>query len=99
MLPISDRRNRQRAYLERLEQTMTEEPPESSSRFATDIDVSQTDIRRLVRAQLQAIQSDAEQAVSGANDLMTRAHLADLAERTHTVLENGIKGLRVIDRN
>ena len=91
------RRNLQRAYLERLEEIMTEEPEASSSRFATPVDVSQSDIRPLLRAQLVALQFDAVQASSRSNSTMGRAHLADLAERAQAILENDVRGVRVIE--
>jgi hypothetical protein len=91
------RRNLQRAYLERLEEIMTEEPESSSSRFATLVDVSQSDIRPLLRAQLAALQFDAVQAASRANGTMSRAHLTDLAERAQAILENDVRGVRVIE--
>jgi hypothetical protein len=91
------RRNLQRAYLERLEQIMTEEPSDSSSPFATEVDVSQSDIRPLVRAQLISVQFESIQASSGATDAMTRAHLLDLAERAQAILENDVRGVRVIE--
>lgn len=91
------RRNLQRAYLERLEEIMTEEPESSSSRFATPVDVSQSDIRPLLRAQLAALQFDAVQAATRASGTMSRAHLTDLAERAQAILENGVRGVRVIE--
>lgn len=94
------RRNLQRAYIERLEWLMTQEPPELSSRaarFATPVDVSQSDIRPLARAQLTQIQADAERALLGTSDEMSRAHLAGLAERAKEVLENTNRSMRVIN--
>ena len=86
------RRNLQRAYIERLEHLMTEEPPDpppGASNLVTRVDVSQSDIRPLARAQLQTIQENAERSAIGASDEMTRAHLVDLAARARAILENG----------
>jgi hypothetical protein len=93
------RRNLQRAYLERLEWLMTEEMPELSARaarFATAVDISQSDIRPLARAQLTQIQADAERALAETSDGMTQAHLIDLAERAKAILDNTIRGIRVM---
>jgi hypothetical protein len=88
------RRNLQRAYVERLEYLMTEEPaaPRQGAGNVTRVDVSQSDIRPLARAQLQSIQEAAELAATGAGDEMTRAHMVDLAARARTILENGGAG-------
>ena len=88
------RRNLQRAYVERLEYLMTEEPPapRQGARNVTRVDVSQSDIRPLARAQLEAIRDQAELAATGAGDEMTRAHMVDLAARARAILENGGEG-------
>jgi hypothetical protein len=94
------RRNLQRAYIERLEWLMTEEAPELSgqaARLSSPVNVSQSDIRPLARAQLARIQADAERALSDADDELTQAHLVDLMERARAMLENGIRGVRVIE--
>lgn len=93
------RRNLQRAYIERLEWLMTEEveTPSRNARFSTAIDVSQSDIRPLARAQLARISADAESALEDADDELSRAHLADLTQRANGVMENAVRGVRVID--
>jgi hypothetical protein len=93
------RRNLQRAYIERLEWLMTKEPSKPSSRaaqFATPVNVSQSDIRPLARAQLTQIQANAERALIDTSDEMSRAHLVDLAERAKAILENTIRGITVM---
>ena len=89
------RRNLHRAYVERLEYLMTEEPPDPpplAESFVTRVDVSQSDIRPLARAQLERIRDGAEQAATAARDELTRAHLVDLGARARAILENGNDG-------
>jgi Met-zincin/Domain of unknown function (DUF5117)/Domain of unknown function (DUF5118) len=89
------RRNLQRAYLERLEYLMTEEPPAPPAfrgNSVTQVDVSQSDIRPLIRAQLNEIKGDAERAAGRTRDRVTRAHLEDITARAEAILENGNGG-------
>ena len=86
------RRNLQRGYLERLEYLMTQEAPPTPSFFANfgfvNIDVSQSDIRALVRGELETIQRDANRALSrGVSDNMTRLHLRDVVARVEDILD------------
>lgn len=80
------RRNLQRAYIERLEYLMTEEQG-SASRFSTRtaIDVSQSDIRAVVRAELKALKSDLQK--SRIQDRMSAIHIEDLVERIDLILD------------
>ena len=80
------RRNLQRAFIERLEYLMTEEQG-SASRFSTRtaIDVSQSDIRAVVRAELKALKSDLQR--SRISDRMTKIHIEDLVERINAILD------------
>ena len=73
---------------------MTEEPqtPPQSAGNLTRVDVSQSDIRPLARAQLETIQEDAERVATGTGDEMTQAHMVDLAARVRAILENGSDG-------
>ena len=81
------RRNLQRGYLERLEYLMTEE---FSSNFAfffgTTVDVSQSDIRPLVRGILADLQTEIGTATSRTRDAMTRFHLQDATARIEAML-------------
>jgi len=89
------RRSLQRAYLERLEYLMTEEPaapPAAAGNNITRVDVSQSDIRPLSRAQLREIMEDARWAAGRTEDRVTRAHLVDLADRAEAILEGGNGG-------
>jgi hypothetical protein len=90
------RRNLQRGHIERLEYLMTEEQELPDSEFfryytgRTPIDVSQSDIRPLVRGELQdldgAIASALRiRAVSG--DRTTRLHLEDARARIEAILD------------
>ncbi|MBW1297891.1 zinc-dependent metalloprotease [Aquimarina litoralis] len=86
------RRNLQRAYIERLELLMTKEQtpiPMGFRRFVrrTNVDVSQSDIRPIVRAELRNLQRDIRNAIGRTSDRMTRYHLQDAAERISLILD------------
>jgi uncharacterized protein DUF4953/uncharacterized protein DUF5117/uncharacterized protein DUF5118 len=84
------RRNLQRAHIERLRWLMNEEPPTPPAFFGnrvTRVDVSQSDIRPLVRAQLGALRTQAQSAAGNTRDRMTRVHLEDVVERITAILE------------
>ncbi len=89
--PVIDihRRNLQRAHVERLEWLLTEEPevPGGSFFASARMDVSQSDVRPLVRAQLEELRNEARRAAGRAPDRVTRAHLRDVAERIERILE------------
>ena len=85
------RRNLQRAYIERMEYLMTEELPDISAQFRrflgmTSVNVSQSDIRPMVREQLETLQSDISSAKSRVSDRATRVHLADAERRIENIL-------------
>lgn len=81
------RRNLQRGYLERMAYLMNEE---FSSNFAfffgTSVDVSQSDIRPIVRGQMEALQRKASAASRRTRDKMTRYHLEDVVVRIDELL-------------
>lgn len=86
------RRNLQRAYLERLEFLMTKEQtpiPANFRRFVrrTNVDVSQSDIRPIVRAELKNLQRNINSAIGRTSDRMTRYHLQDATERISLILD------------
>jgi hypothetical protein len=83
------RRNLQRGYIERLAYLMNEEPPTRTGPFARapTVDVSQSDIRPLVRAQLGALLAEAESAARRTGDEVTRYHLEDVAVRIQVILD------------
>ena len=86
------RRNLQRGYIERLAYLMNEEPPAPGNNpFAqaalTAVDVSQSDIRPLARAQLRDLRGEAETAAQQTGDQITRYHLEDIVVRIDAILE------------
>src|SRR6478609_90111 len=86
------RRNLQRAHIERLEFLMKEEvtpPPANFRSFAgyTAIDVSQSDIRPIVRGELKALRSQLTQALARTTDTITRYHLDDCIQRINVILD------------
>lgn len=86
------RRNLQRAYVERLETLMTKEQPSLSSAFArfssrTNIDVSQSDIRAIVRQELKDLKRTLQNNTGRMSDKISRIHLIDLVERIDLILD------------
>jgi len=86
------RRNLQRAYIERLEELMTEELPTIPARFRqqigwTQVNVSQSDIRPMVREQLENLQEDAQRAAARTSDRATVVHLNDVDRRIENILD------------
>ena len=83
------RRNLQRAYIERMEFIMENEQniPAAVRRFfgGTPINVSQSDIRAIVRAELKSLRSSLRNA--GGADSMSRIHIADALERVNNILD------------
>jgi hypothetical protein len=85
------RRNLQRAYVERLEFIMNNEQraiPAAFRAFAgqSNVDVAQSDIRPIVRAELNQLQRDARNASGKSSDALMRIHLQDLVERIEAIL-------------
>ncbi len=84
------RRNLQRAYIERLQYLMEKEQPSYPAEFAdyagiTKVDVSQSDIRAIARAELKKIKGMATSAKP--SDSMSQYHLDDLVARIDEILE------------
>lgn len=83
------RRNLQRAYIERMETIMTSEQniPAAFRRFfgGTSVNVSQSDIRAVVRAELKSLRSQLRNARGG--NSMSRIHIADALERVNLILD------------
>jgi len=85
------RRNLQRAYIERMEYLMTEELPSVPAAFRqfvgfTSVDVSQSDIRPMVREQLEILQRDINNTKNRVSDRATKLHLADAERRIDNIL-------------
>jgi len=86
------RRNLQRAYVERLETLMTKEQTSlsgPSARFSsrTNIDVSQSDIRAIVRQELKDLKRTLQSNTGRMRDKISRIHLVDLVERIDLILD------------
>lgn len=85
------RRNLQRAYIERMEYLMTkdqEQVPAQFRRFIsrTSVDVNQSDIRAVTRAELKTLQSAIRSGLGRTSDSMSRIHLQDALERIDAIL-------------
>lgn len=83
------RRNLQRAYIDRIEYLMTKDQPNLPANFRrfvtrTKVEVSQSDIRAIVRAQLNILRGQLRDA--GGNTL-TRYHYQDALERIENILD------------
>ena len=79
------RRNLQRAYVDRLEYLMTKE--QEGTRNATEVEVSQSDIRAVSRAELNNLLRSINSAIGRTSDMMSRYHLQDLKERIEVILD------------
>ncbi|PRY12792.1 uncharacterized protein DUF5118 [Pontibacter ummariensis] len=81
------RRNLQKAYLDRVNYLLNEEPARGrSSRYGTPVDLSQSDIRSVLRGELVKLQSQLKRSQSRyANDL-TRYHVDDAIVRIDNIL-------------
>ena len=79
------RRNLQRAYLERMAFLMTEK---QSTGFGqtTKVNVSQSDIRPIVRGQLAQLKRDVINAKTRTSDRMTQFHLNDVLTRIEEIV-------------
>ena len=84
------RRNLQRAHVERLEDLMKEEPAPVPANFraffgGTPIDVSQSDIRPMVRAELKTLRTQINGAIARTADPMSKYHLEDAVQRINNI--------------
>tara|TARA_B100000929_G_scaffold212801_1_gene169931 strand:- start:662 stop:3157 length:2496 start_codon:yes stop_codon:yes gene_type:complete len=89
------RRNLQRAYIERMEHLMNEEQDEIPARWRnwvtrSNVNVSQSDIRPVVRGELKALERQVKNSVYSSGDTLTRYHLQDVLKRIDLIL-NPIK--------
>jgi len=86
------RRNLQRAYLEKFEFLMKEEQPvpaanvKASTGF-TPIDLSQSDVRPLVRAELKKLRAQINLALPKTADVVSKYHLEDCIKRIDLLLD------------
>ena len=89
------RRNLQRAYIERMEHLMNEEQDEIPARYRdwitrSNLDVSQSDIRPVVRGELKTLERQIKNSLYRSGDTLTRYHLQDVLKRIDLIL-NPIK--------
>jgi len=85
------RRNLQRSYIDRMAYLMTKDQPEVPQQFRrfvsrTAVDVNQSDIRAITRAELITLQSAVRSAIGRTGDTMTKIHLRDALERIDAIL-------------
>jgi hypothetical protein len=85
------RRNLQRAYIERMESLMNDELPSVPAAFRqflgwTQVNVGQSDIRPIVRDQLEQLLADVQRSKTRVNDRATRVHLNDIERRIDNIL-------------
>lgn len=88
------RRNLQRAYVEKMGELMTEEQDEIPARYRSwvtrsNVNVSQSDIRPVVRGELTTLQRQLRNTANS-GDTLTRYHKQDLLKRIDLIL-NPIK--------
>ncbi|WP_194852456.1 zinc-dependent metalloprotease [Nonlabens antarcticus] len=77
-------RDLQRAYVDRLSYLMTGEL--QRGRGGDYYDVSQSDVRSIVRGQLKSLQSQLRSSMRGSRDTVTRFHYDDLLARIDMIL-------------
>ncbi len=85
------RRNLQRGYLERMASLMQDEEAgpagtATRSRTSSSVNVSQSDIRPLVRAELTALRGQIRNSIPKTSDSMSKYHLQDALVRIENIL-------------
>ena len=85
------RRNLQRAYIDRMEYLMKNEqtsiPPQFRSWISrTNVNVKESDIRPIVRAELKSLQRSVRSSAANSSG-MKRIHLQDVVERIENILD------------
>lgn len=78
------RRNLQRSFIERLESLMT---TDSNSFQARQVNVSQSDIRPVVKSELKTLQQEIKSNKSKFTDRASSVHLDDLLDRINKILD------------
>lgn len=86
------RRNLQKAYIERMSYLMTEEQNQVPARFRgwlnqTSINVVQSDVRSVTRAELINLRSEVRSAIPKTSDRMSKYHLQDVLVRIDNLLD------------
>jgi hypothetical protein len=87
--PVVDtyRRALQRAYIDRMEYLMTAEVTRPAFFFGTTVNMSQSDIRAMVRGQLHELGDHISRVRSLTRDRAARYHLDDLTARIDLILD------------
>ncbi len=78
------RRNLQRAFIERMEFLMSDE---SESNGRGGVHVARSDIRPMVRAELNVLRTELQNGISRTSDRMSRYHLEDAVKRIDQILD------------
>lgn len=86
------RRNLQRTYITRMHEMMTEEQSKIPSRFRnyinrSSIEVKNSDIRPLVRAELKQLKRDLQRGLNRMRDDMSKYHIEDAIARIDDILD------------
>jgi hypothetical protein len=91
--PDTYKRNLQRGYVDRMNFLMTQEPPAPPPgipaqflAFFPRMNVSQSDIRALARAELESLERESTAAASRTGDSLIKAHYHDVAIRIGRIL-------------
>ncbi|CAM1352177.1 zinc-dependent metalloprotease [Tenacibaculum insulae] len=86
------RRNLQRAHLDRLDFLLNKAKNQSGVRRSggyfkqTAVNISQSDIKAVVRGELKRIQRDIKRSIPNARNTISRYHLQDAADRVSSIL-------------
>lgn len=84
MTPIDPyRRNLQRVYLDNIEEAFT---TDATGGFGGGVDIKNSDIRPLLRVELNQLQRDLERAETRISDRVSRAHIQDALVRIDSIL-------------
>jgi len=88
------RRNLQRGYLERLDELMNGDGPSGPTfsfpgldEYFTNVNLPQSDIRAVVRGELETLQREIRNRLGAGTNRMTRLHLQDSLARIETILD------------
>jgi hypothetical protein len=87
------RRNLQRGYLERMDELMNGDGPAPPTfnfpgldEYFTNVNLSQSDIRAVVRGELETLSREIRNRLASGPDRMTRLHLQDALARIDDIL-------------
>ncbi|MBT8461394.1 MAG: zinc-dependent metalloprotease, partial [Gemmatimonadetes bacterium] len=88
------RRNLQRGYLERLDELMNGDGPSAPTssfpgldEYYTNVNLPQSDIRAVVRGELEVLQREIRNRLGAGANRMTRLHLQDALARIESILD------------